>query len=573
MAIVYLEPQDLTAAQTSQLLAFMNQAQSAVEIARAVDLPGEPDIGLRLAQRLLDGRAALGGQYSSLEQLLAVPLIGPERFTDLCVALLGLNRQQWFNPAESGVMPQQPWISRLDQLQSQLDALGKISEGVLLELQCQSQPAWLGQPLTLRLRVQDLRGRPLPNRRLTLQASHGILEVAHGFAVQRGRAVTARTGADGSVILTLRDQTIEPLGIDQQAALEQALTQFDATADTPQQLKNAFSALAEAYQHERNQALRSALDIYARQWKSHFFDSINPSNLGFHWPLEISTVRVDHHPNESAQSSAQAIIVLHWKNWVGAWFENLSEYLAGKAALNQGFAAVKKRGSSGYSLVDGIIGVSHQFIADQQGLAAQWLSQRVVKHAMNDFLGQQIEDVDDTTQRALFAHLQVASEQLRPESRGTLAAVENLNGKIDKVGGINSGLLEETRTLHSEMLARASAIEQVANEINSTKVQFDQQYQTFNQQYGSFNISYQDFNSRQSAIRTELDAFQSNYSRFTTDYGQFNQNIGQFQRDLSAFHTERIALNRDVVSVKSSVNQMQIDVGSLKASRGPVGGG
>ena len=91
MAILLLEPQDLTPAQAARVLDFLNSAASAAEIAAKVEFPGELDIGVRLGQRLLDARTALGGRYTHLAQVDAVPLIGPERFTEICAAALGLD--------------------------------------------------------------------------------------------------------------------------------------------------------------------------------------------------------------------------------------------------------------------------------------------------------------------------------------------------------------------------------------------------------------------------------------------------------------------------------------------------
>lgn len=61
MATVTLEPADLTPAQAARVLALLNAAASAQTLADAIEIPGELDIGVRLAQRLLDARAAAGG--------------------------------------------------------------------------------------------------------------------------------------------------------------------------------------------------------------------------------------------------------------------------------------------------------------------------------------------------------------------------------------------------------------------------------------------------------------------------------------------------------------------------------
>ena len=151
MAIVFLEPADFSAVQALQILTVLNDATDPRQLAQRIEIAGEPDIGERLAQRLLEARARLPGGFSRLEQVLAVPQIGPERFSDLCTAIIGIDlRRQWHagpaTPATGG---------------------GAIA-GPALEARAQRQPAWLGQPVWLRLTARDADGRPLVNRLLTL---------------------------------------------------------------------------------------------------------------------------------------------------------------------------------------------------------------------------------------------------------------------------------------------------------------------------------------------------------------------------------------------------------------------
>lgn len=319
MAVIYLEPEDLGTAETAQVLEFLNRATSAEELAQLIEFPDELDIGVKLGQRVLDARVVAGGTFTNLAQVAAVTYIGPERFTEICAAALGLDPSFWsgnFNPFSG---QQQTIIRDYSQLQAQLNSLMDLSGQVSMELQCMTQPAWLGQPLELRLSVRDIAGRPLPNRRVTLEASLGLLEVAYGFVVQRAPAVELRTGADGSAHLRLHYIPQEPLTQEQQAALNQMLNQLDPTADSPHLLKPVFLQIAATYQQERQSSLQTALDIYAQEAKARFFNQLNSSNLGFHWPIETSVLRANYHPDDhTASSTAQAVATVHWKNWVGA---------------------------------------------------------------------------------------------------------------------------------------------------------------------------------------------------------------------------------------------------------------
>src|SRR6187551_1349347 len=105
MATVYLEPKDFSADQARVILNFLNRAPDAQSIAARVEFPNELDIGVELGRRLLAARQALGGRYENLEQVAAVRLIGPERFTELCVGVLGFDPRAAPALAGPGAVP------------------------------------------------------------------------------------------------------------------------------------------------------------------------------------------------------------------------------------------------------------------------------------------------------------------------------------------------------------------------------------------------------------------------------------------------------------------------------------
>ena len=63
-------------------------AKTAEEIAEAVEIAHERDVGVRVAQRILDRREKLGG-FTSLQQVADVPQVGPERFTEIVTTVGG----------------------------------------------------------------------------------------------------------------------------------------------------------------------------------------------------------------------------------------------------------------------------------------------------------------------------------------------------------------------------------------------------------------------------------------------------------------------------------------------------
>ncbi len=84
--------QNVSRSAERRILDFLNTAETAGEIAGAVELPRVRDVGVRLAQRLLDAREDLG-EFSSLAEVAAVPLIGPKRLAAIVETLAALPRR------------------------------------------------------------------------------------------------------------------------------------------------------------------------------------------------------------------------------------------------------------------------------------------------------------------------------------------------------------------------------------------------------------------------------------------------------------------------------------------------
>jgi hypothetical protein len=82
----YTKPQDVAESVSKKVLAFLNVAQSANEIAGAVEFKGERDVGLKVAQSILDRRTRLDG-FKNLSQLAATPQVGEVRFAQIVSAL------------------------------------------------------------------------------------------------------------------------------------------------------------------------------------------------------------------------------------------------------------------------------------------------------------------------------------------------------------------------------------------------------------------------------------------------------------------------------------------------------
>jgi hypothetical protein len=88
MSESYIKPDDVSSQDAQNVLDFLNNAETADQIAEAVELADERDVGVIVAQHILDRRQALGG-FSNLQQVAEVPQVGPERFTEIIITLRG----------------------------------------------------------------------------------------------------------------------------------------------------------------------------------------------------------------------------------------------------------------------------------------------------------------------------------------------------------------------------------------------------------------------------------------------------------------------------------------------------
>lgn len=559
MAIVYLEPADLSASQAERILAFLNGAKSAQEIADAVEFPGELDIGIKLAERLLKARAEHGGLFASLEQVRHVPQIGPERFTELCAAVLELDPRHWVGQLGQFLDQQASIAARTEALSAQLAALQQLAGSVAaLELSASPQPAWLGQALSIEARLQDAGGQPLANRELTLETSAGVLESSFGFVVQRGPALRVRTGADGVARLLLRFEPLEPLSQDQHAALDGALETLDAAAETPRELREAFLQLAALYDDEHEVHLRRALDIYSRHYKTSVYERLNPENAEYDWPLEPAVLRAHYHPVDGRTAVAtSAVLPVAWKNWVAAWFAYLHQYLEQGAALAASLAAAKRRGASGSRLVADLIGQAHTFVAGQKGLAAEWASQRLVGRQMENFLAGGLEGVDEATRELLFPSLELAADQLRVGNAGTLALVDHtraeLQGKIDLVGKIDVGAIADLQGLREAVGADAARVEAGLANFQEQRGQLENKLSDFNRNYDAFNSQQVAFGRDYASFNTRYADFNSNYGNFNRDYAGFNTSYGNFSRDYATFHSDYGSFSTSLISFDNNL--------------------
>jgi hypothetical protein len=509
MPIVYLEPGDLNVVQAQQVLDFLNRASNAQQLGRDIEFPGEPDIGVKLGQRLLDARAALGGRYTAIMQVRAVRLIGPERFTEICVAALGLDPRRWVELFYGG------------------SPAGLQAEtGLAVAIDALPQPAWLGQPLTLTVRVADHGGTPRAGVAVTVQAGAGRLAWMFGFQRIEGQAVTVLTGADGSAVLELRRDASEPPTESQDAVLQAVLQSLDAGAADPFKLEADFRALADLYLRERAYALRGAIDIHVREHRDAMLDGINPGTWRMRWPVESVLVQADAVVAGGGGSAlARAVTTVQWKNWVGAWLEFFGDALRETAALDDRFdKALSGRTGNGAVVLGGLLDEAQRFVANQSGRTALWLGQKTVDAAVNKLVASdRLANVDDETRAALLTQLEVASREISPTSLGNFTLVRkvrtDLGGKLLDIGTLNLERLTRAELLLAEVDRKEAFVDARAAEVERKSAQFDAGLARFDADVANFNRNTVVINTRLESLSNNVTTLRNDFNRFQVSRG------------------------------------------------------
>lgn len=504
MPIVYLEPGDLNMVQVQQVLDFLNRATSAQQLNRDIEFPDEPDIGIKLGQRLLDARAALGGQYTAITQVRAVRLIGPERFTEICVAALGLDPRRWVELFYGG---------NAQALQAET--------GLVVSIDVLPQPAWLGQPLTLHVRVADQGGTPRAGVGVTVQAGAGRLVWMYGFQRIEGEAVTVLTGSDGTTVLELVRDASEPLTQAQNAELQSALQWLDANAPDPFKLEADFRALAGLYLRERAYALRGAIDIHVRDHRNAMLDNVNPGTWRMRWPVDSVLVQADAVTTAGGSTLARAVVAVQWKNWVGAWLEFFSDALREQARLDARFdRALGRGGNSGAAAVGDLLDEAQRFVANQSGRTAEWLGQKTVEKAVNRLVASdRLANLSEDTRSALLTQLEVAAREVSPTSLGNFTLVRrvrrDLGGQFGQIDLLSLERLNRAEALLSEVDrkaalvdVRAAEVERQAALVNTGAVRLDNQLAEFNRTTVTLNTRLDTINGSLTTLRNDFNRFQ-----------------------------------------------------------------
>jgi hypothetical protein len=438
----YLRPEDVRPEHARQVLDFLNSAQTAEQIAAAVEIPGELDVGIRLSQRLLDRRGQLG-TFTNLQQVADVPLIGPERFTEIVTTL-----------SDARVPPPEDLRGEIRELREQVrflqTALGQqlgITPKVTVRA-LQEEP-FLGQAVNLVVTATEAGGkRPRVGAPLTLFTTFGRLRAADGLISQDGNAVTVRTDGNGVARALLLPPVSEDITSVQQDTLEVTLRLLEPDAPTPRETEEGLREIARRYRLDGNVQLRQAIDVYFRDFGRGLMETLNVRDYLLAWTYLDSTV-LAYARDESTAVDATAALTIRTRNWLAPWLETVEDLARSESRLAQDLARARETGETG-ALLGRVYDGVNDFVSAQRGLVGGYVGQRIAESSLRDFLQSGIQDLPREKQLAIFPALDAASHTVAASDASVLSAVgetrvelrQELDTKIEGVETRNVKLLD-----------------------------------------------------------------------------------------------------------------------------------
>ncbi len=468
MSEPYLLPENVSAAHAAQVLEFLNAVASAEELAVAVEIPRELDVGPRVAARILARRDELGG-FTSLEQVYAVPLVGPERFTELVTSLSGARPPQVFDERVDPALLTQI-TQRLNNLEGQLRATETIGLSAL------GSDGWLGQETVLLAQLRDVRGRPMVDRAVTFVTTWGRLGGRSRVRSVAGNSVTVRTDHLGLCKLQLAASLGEALTGVQEASLGAALTLLGGGSATPRDRLEALTELARRYRAPGHDDLRRAVDVYYRRYGAQESADAPMDSLA-RWPsVEITVLAyVTPEPGAVTAHPTTTLLSVQQRNWFYAWAWAYRQLLERESGLVASLGDVKGEERRGSAVLTDLFSRVGTFMRSEDGWVGQLVAQDFARNSLNDFVQTGLAKFPETERTALLTGVSSGAKSLagggklfsaleasrsgltakidsRVEADGRVAQLEDRLGQLENVAARTADL----DRLEREILARAA---------------------------------------------------------------------------------------------------------------------
>ena len=418
MAEFFLVPEDVRPAHAQQVLDYLNRATSTQQIADAIEFPEQPDIGLRLAQRILSRRAELNG-FRSLDQVYAVPLIGPKRFTQIVLAL---------SEARPPRLDMGAALNDLAEVRQRVDALHALLEpAVQARLWSVQSSVGLGQRATLLVQVLGAGGRPLVDQPLTLTTTWGELTASCGVKTLTGVTVLTRSNELGLAEIQLGPRFQAPLSAAQRLALELAAALLPEKAAWPTAARAELSELIRRYRAATGSDLREAIDAAYREYGASLQQAEHRGQALAEWMLLPVTVVC--HVNDAADERGQkhlalATHTLFVRNWLPAFIAAFEKEVAADTALGAELErAPREVDSAGRFLNDVFISVE-SILNTERGALGRTIRNRAAQGELQRFMQTQVASLSKDVRLSALNGVRNASKTIGDGGLTLFTAVE-----------------------------------------------------------------------------------------------------------------------------------------------------
>lgn len=560
----YIKPESLSAAEVQQVLEFLNGAQTVEDIADTIEIPGELDVGLRVAQRLLNRRATLGGEFSNIQQVANTPYVGPERFTEIVAVLTGRSIERiGEGGAVSAAVLQE--LRELREMVRSLQAAKDVRYRISMRLA--QVGLYLGQTAIVLVEVHDMKKkRPKANLPLTFATSWGTLETQIGFEKRHGSVVTAQTDINGKAKIKIIGPTYEQLTNAQQLALDFALRSLDPAAATPNEAASELDDLVLQYQAKGNVDLRQAMDIYFRTRQEALSTAINRPTCNFAWPYFDALVTAYLHEDEEQVkygnvAESTAVLKVRIKDWMEPWYQVYINRLNESCTICEDFNRLKDQVTDKGLLLDNMVNRLYSYASRQFGLIGESAAGKVAQRQVTHFLHTGLEGLTFDTKKILFPALNLAAKNITTSQMGTLAVMgqvrtditETVNTKFGELGDIGS-FMEVVTSVQGQL-----------DTFETNYSQFTNGYGQFQTDYGRFSSNYGQFQEQLTQFQTDFGQFNNKYGQFETGVDQFNADYNQFKIDLGRFDAASTQLQADLAQFETDLTQFNADFNQLQA--------
>ncbi len=372
---VLVYPSDVAPAAAADVLAALNAAVGAGELADAIGFSEGVQVGRQLSTALLAARP--DGGFGDLAAVLAVPRISTARFTEIVAALSSTR------PTVAGA-------------------------GLRLELRARRGELWLGQGTSLVARLLDSAGRGVEGRPVTLTASLGALSGTDGRRLQTGSALVVTTGRSGLVEFSYGPGVSPPLTLAEREALEAALARLPLESRRVVEAAEELEQLVALYRGGSGSDFRRAVDrLYAAMPAAR----VDPAQL---WPTRSATI-IALVGNSDASAGAAELVTsrtLIVRDWLGAWYTALEGAISGDRRAEPVLDAIS-RDREVDRLTRNVVAVTQAFGSLEFGELGARLRDRATSVRLNRYLAASVDSIGGEALTSLVRDTGNAAEAIR----------------------------------------------------------------------------------------------------------------------------------------------------------------